>query len=75
MVNYITALFGISISIICNNDGKSCILLNFHYFTIITSVRIVHRRNKIVVLLKLLPCRAFPVDGRSAGPYSRKVIG
>ena len=27
-------LFGISISIICYNDGKSCIPLNFHYFNI-----------------------------------------
>ena len=33
--NYTTPLFGISISIICNNSGKSCISLNFHYFTII----------------------------------------
>ena len=34
-----------------------------------------NRVNKIVVLVKLLPSRAFPVDGRSAGPHSRKVIG
>ena len=33
--NYITLLFGISISIICNNDGKGCIPLNFNYFNII----------------------------------------
>ena len=30
------------------------------------------RSNKIVVLLKLLPSRAFPMDGRSAGPHARK---
>ena len=29
---------------------------------VITSVCIAHRRNKIVLLLKLLPSRAFPVD-------------
>ena len=33
--NYITPLFGISISITCNNNVKICIPLNFHYFTII----------------------------------------
>ena len=33
---------------------------------VITSVRITHRRDKIVVSLKLLPSRAFPVDGRGA---------
>ena len=29
-------------------------------YLFITSVRIAHRRNKIVVLLELLPSRAFP---------------
>ena len=38
----------------------------------VTSVRIADRGNKIVVLLKLLPSRAFPVDGRSAGPHATK---
>ena len=33
--NYIIRLFGISTSIICYNDRKSCIPLNFHSFTII----------------------------------------
>ena len=32
--NYRFPLFGVSISIICYNDGKSCIPLNFHYFNI-----------------------------------------
>ena len=41
---------------------------------IITSVLITHRRNKIVVLLKLLPSRAFSVDGRSAGPHATKMV-
>ena len=32
--NYITPISGISISIIGENDGKSCIPLNLHYFNI-----------------------------------------
>ena len=36
--NYITPLYGISISVICNNDGKIFILFNFllfyYYFNI-----------------------------------------
>ena len=40
----------------------------------ITSERVAHRGNKIVVLLKRLPSRAFPVDVRSVGRHSRKVI-
>ena len=43
--------------------------------TFITSVRIAHRPNKIFVVLKLLPSRAFPVDGRSVGSHARKKIG
>ena len=39
------------------------------------SVHIAHRRDKIVILLKLLPPRAFLVDGRSAGHHLTKVIG
>ena len=42
--------------------------------TLFTSVRIAHRRNKIVVVPKLLPSRAFPVDGRSAGPHATKMV-
>ena len=38
----------------------------FQICLLFTSLRIAHRRNKIVVLLKLLPSRAFPVDGRRA---------
>ena len=44
-------------------------------FPLVTSVRIAHRPNKIVVVLKLLPSRAFPVAGRSARPHPRKIIG
>ena len=32
-------------------------------------------RNKIVVVLKILPSRAFLADGRSAGSHARKKIG
>ena len=48
--------------------------------TVITSVRIAHRRNKIVAVLKLLPSRAFPANGKSAGAlnmfiYSKRESG
>ena len=34
---------------------------------LVTSVRIAYRHNKIVLALKLLPSRAFPLHGRSTG--------
>ena len=47
---------------------------------IITSEPVGHRRNKIVVVQKLLPPRAFPVDDKSGGPlnmfiYSKRESG
>ena len=57
-----------------NGDNKTR-LIELILDVLVTSVRIAHRRNKIVVVLKLLPSRAFPVDGRSAGSHARKKIG
>ena len=45
--------------------GIGKIKRNVEKVRFITSVRIAHRPNKIVVVLKLLPSRAFPVDGNS----------
>ena len=38
-------------------------------------MRVAHRHNKIVLLLKRLPSRAFPFGCWSAGRHSRNVIG
>ena len=42
---------------------------------IITSVGIAHRPNEIVVVPKLLAVSCFSVDGRSARPDPREIIG
>ena len=51
---------------ISNQLETSTVLSNMLF----TSVRKAHRGNKIVVVLKLLPSRAFPLDGKSAGPLN-----
>ena len=38
--NYITPLFGISIFVRCNNDGKNCIPLDFSYLTIFLHIKL-----------------------------------
>ena len=55
--------------LICGTSGEisSNIFDCFYiYLSLITSVLIAHRRNKIVLEVKLLPSLAFPVDGKSA---------
>ena len=49
-----------------SKGSRTLTIYLFYFIYFITAVRIAHRHNRIVVVRKLLPSRAFLVDGNGA---------